>query len=177
VTLFQSVGVTVATSITTKASIYIVSKIIATAKQMYNAPKELEALEEEVALVEVIANDRKTFQEDSLCPSGYNTISQKLDLKLLEIAGFIQTTLKKPDSSWSDCLKRGKPGNLEMDTFRNGRYLSPPGTLDTSSSVTAEAYSANRWKWSKRADGTLDLKSELAELRRKMQESLLSLNT
>jgi hypothetical protein len=177
-TLLEHTGITVATTVTTKAGIYAASKIVATAKQMYGAPMELEALEEEIALVETITRDTRTFLENPLCPSGLRASSQRLDSKLLEIAGFIQTTLKKPDSSWSDWLTRRKPeDDLEMGTLSNGHYLSPQGPPTTSSSVAAKTYSANRWKWSQNAEKIHELKRELAELRKKVEESLLCLNT
>jgi predicted ATP-grasp superfamily ATP-dependent carboligase len=68
--LLEHTGITVATSATTKAGIYAAAKVVETAKQMYNALVELEALEEEIALVEAIIRDTKTFLESPLCPSG-----------------------------------------------------------------------------------------------------------
>jgi hypothetical protein len=177
-TLLEHTGITVAASATTKAGIYAAAKIVETAKQMYNAPVELEALEEEIALVEAITRDTKTFLESPLCPSGLWASSHRLDSKLLEIAGFIQTTLKKPDSSWADWLTQRKPeGDLEMGTLSNGHYLSPQGLLITNFGIEVKTYSANRWKWSQNGEKILELKSELAELRKKVQESLLCLNT
>jgi hypothetical protein len=176
--LLEHAGITVATSLTTKAGIYVAAKIVETAKQMYNAPVELEALEEEIALVEAITRDTRTFLESPLCPSGLWASSQRLDSKLLEIAGFIETTLKKPDSSWADWLTRRKPeGDLEIGTSSNGHYLSPQGVLIVNFGIADTTYSANRWKWSQNSEKILELKSELAELRKKVQESLLCLNT
>ena len=176
--LLEHTGITVATSATTKAGIYAAAKVVETAKQMYNALVELEALEEEIALVEAIIRDTKTFLESPLCPSGLQASSQRLDSKLLEIASFIQTTLKKPNSSWADQLTQRKPeGDLEMGTSSNGHYLSLQGLLITNFGIEVKTYSANRWKWSQNGEKILELKSELAKLRKKVQESLLCLNT
>jgi hypothetical protein len=64
-----------------------------------------------------------------------------------------------------------------MGTSSNGHYLSLQGLLITNFGIEVKTYSANRWKWSQNGEKILELKSELAKLRKKVQESLLCLNT
>jgi hypothetical protein len=158
--MLEHTGITAATTVAVKTALAGLSKCITVAKDMYNAPSELDALEEEIGLVRMLVKDMDDVRDDNLSSSAIRALWWRLDSKVREVEQFINDQLRKNNSE--PC----EGGDAVQDIERQG--------IDRSST---SGPSANRFGWSRHAQKILVFKTEIKDLREMLRDALLSVNT
>jgi hypothetical protein len=160
--MLEHTVITASTTVALKTVLAALSKCITVAKDMYNAPTELDALEEEISLVRMVVENTDDLRNDNSLPTAIPSLWWRLDSKVREVEQFINTNFKK--HTGGSC----NGSDIELNDLEC-QVTNPPSNSGTSSAI--------RLAWSRHTPKVSVFRTELKVLRELLSDGLLGVNT